>query len=474
MKPKLNINEDFICRIWEGGKLFLSGLQTLSGDDLEVVSLGTRNYSSGPDYTNAKVKIAGKTYSGDIEVHRDFKNWLQHSHQLDRRYNSVILHVVMWDSNERISPKLRIKRYLPSVILSNHLNTSIHNIWQQIITNPSKKFRIPCFEKNSDISDDIILKMLKITAAQRLELKSDRIKNRLFELSGYSNDLPKNKNLWQQVLYEFIFEALGFAKNKEQMLKLSSSVTLMKLKQYAGNDILKIQASLYGAAGLFFDVRSPEPYINELKSIWHSIENKLMIKHLDRSNWHFFGQRPQNFPTLRIAFGSQIALKIIQYELFKNMVLLFSSNVKKPAILFSELKKLFHPQKDNYWSNHHDLGKASKAVNILGGEQRITDIIINAIFPLMHFYGNTFKNQLIINNVNQLYENITIKPDNSIIRIMQQQLLSGRKIKINTPALEQAIIQLHNFYCTREKCDKCLIGKDVFKNKGYDYKIIYY
>ncbi len=474
MKPKLNINEDFICRIWEGGISYYKSLVTDSGEDVEIMDHGTRNYDSGPDYKNAKVKIGGKTLTGDVEIHRDFRNWAEHSHPKDRRYNSVILHVVLWDSEERTPPKLRIKRELPTVILANHLTASIHDIWQDIISKPSAKFRLPCYDCNHLADDELITKWLGKLAIERLNLRAGRIKSRLIELSGSGSEIPKNKNIWEQALYEFIFEALGFAKNKEQMLKLSSNLTLELIKKHTVGNIEGIQALLYGGGGLLFDVRVKDPYIDEIKSKWKVIETKLKIARLERSQWSFFGQRPQNFPTLRLAYGSQLIYKMIYKEQFRRIIGLFSNKLLKPRELFSSLVELFAPQTDKYWLTHYDLGKSSKSKYILGGRQRITEIVVNVLIPFAKVYGEVFDDTLITNNSIELYRKLRIKADNSIIRVMNQQLLKKRDIKINTPANVQAVIQLYNFYCIREKCDKCEIGKYVFDKKGYDYRIIYY
>lgn len=474
MKPKLNINEDFICRIWEGGISYYKSFVTDSGEDVEIMDHGTRNYDSGPDYKNAKVKIGGKTLTGDVEIHRDFRNWAEHSHPKDRRYNSVILHVVLWDSEERTPPKLRIKRELPTVILANHLTASIHDIWQDIISKPSAKFRLPCYDCNHLADDELITKWLGKLAIERLNLRAGRIKSRLIELSGSGSEIPKNKNIWEQALYEFIFEALGFAKNKEQMLKLSSNLTLELIKKHTVGNIEGIQALLYGGGGLLFDVRVKDPYIDEIKSKWKVIETKLKIARLERSQWSFFGQRPQNFPTLRLAYGSQLIYKMIYKEQFRRIIGLFSNKLLKPRELFSSLVELFAPQTDKYWLTHYDLGKSSKSKYILGGRQRITEIVVNVLIPFAKVYGEVFDDTLITNNSIELYRKLRIKADNSIIRVMNQQLLKKRDIKINTPANVQAVIQLYNFYCIREKCDKCEIGKYVFDKKGYDYRIIYY
>ncbi|NOS86119.1 MAG: DUF2851 family protein [Ignavibacteria bacterium] len=474
MKPKLNINEDFICRIWDGGISYYTSLVTDSGEDVEVIDHGTRNYDSGPDYKNAKVKIGGKILTGDIEIHRDFKNWAEHSHSKDRRYNSVILHVVLWDSEERTPPKLRIKRELPTVILANHLSASIHDIWQDIISKPSAKFRLPCYDYNHLADDELITKWLGKLANERLNLRAGRIKSRLIELSGSGSVLSKNSSVWEQVLYEFIFEALGFAKNKEQMLKLSSNLNLELIKKHSGGSITGIQALLFGAGGLLFDVRVKDSYIDEIKENWKSVEGKLNIQKLERSHWNFFGQRPQNFPTLRLAYGSQIIYNLLNREQFKKIISLFSNRMLKPRDLFSGLVELLAPQTDKYWLTHYDLGKSSKSKNILGGRQRITDIVVNVLIPFAKVYGEVFDDTEISNNTIEMYRKLRIKADNNIIRVINEQLLKNRDIKINTPANEQAVIQLYNFYCTREKCDKCEIGKYVFDKKGYDYKIIYY
>ena len=474
MKPKLNINEDFICRIWEGGTSYYTSLVADSGEDVEVLDHGTRNYDAGPDYKNSKVKIGGKTLTGDVEIHRDFKNWAEHSHPKDRRYNSVILHVVLWDSDERTPPKLRIKRDLPTVILANHLTASIHDIWQDVISKPSAKFRLPCFDCNHLADDELLTKWLGKLAIERLNLKAERIKNRLIELACSDKVISKNKSIWEQTLYEFIFEALGFAKNKEQMLKLSSNLTIELIKKHAGNSIENIQALLYGTGGLLFDVRTKDPYIDEIKSKWKDIEPKLKIARLERSHWNFFGQRPQNFPTLRLAYGSQLIYNLINKELFRRIIGLFSNRLLKPRELFSGLFELCAPQPDKYWHSHYDFGKSSKSPNTLCGKQRITDIIINVLIPFAKLYGEIFDDTETSNNSLELYRKLKIRAVNNIIRVMDAQLIKKRNIKVNTPANEQAVIQLYNFYCTREKCDKCEIGKYVFDKKGYDYKIIYY
>lgn len=482
MKPRLNINESFICRIWEGGSLYFSNLQTIDREEVNVINFGKRNDDGGPDYKDAKIKIGEKVFVGDVEVHRDFSGWAEHNHPKDSKYNSVILQVVLWDSKERTAPRPRKKRDIPTVILSKHLNRSIHTVWRDIINDPSEKFVLPCKGKTNEISDSDLFKWLNKISIERLNLKSRRIKERLIEIgkeitgSNKSKDFLKKSSLWEQVFYEFAFEALGFSKNKEPMLKLASALRLEKIKSVISKSkdpILPVQSLLYGCSGLLFDVRIKDAYIEKIKSLRESFKPQYKVKIINKSEWQFFRLRPQNFPTLRIAYGSQLILKMLNENLFKNIIIEFKRDNFEIKDSHKNLLKLFEPETDIYWSSCYDFGKKSKSSYKLIGTQRINDIIVNVILPVVYLYSNIFEKDSVKANVLAFYSQFRIKPENSIINVMEKQVLSSSKIRINTPALEQAAVQLYNFYCIREKCTECFIGK-TYKRTGFQYKIIFY
>lgn len=474
MKPRLNISESFICKIWENPEYY-SGLQTTEGNDIRIIDYGARNYDSGPDYKNAKIQIDEKTLNGDIEIHRDFKNWEEHNHQKDRRYNSVVLHVVLWDSKERKSPKLRIKRDLPTVILSNFLKKSIHDIWQEIINKPSEKLVLPCSNINDEVETSTISRWMEELSFERLQLRSNRIITRILEHHKITGLPVKKKILWEQVLYEFIFEALGFSKNKVQMMKLASSADVFSTKRNLKNAAaLQLQAILFGSSGLLFDVRTKDFYIDEIKSLWKQFEPKTQKTGLSRADWNFFRQRPGNFPTKRIAYGSQILHKILNQNLLKQIVEIFRSASFNIRECSKSIIHLFEAANDEYWETYYDFGKKSKNKSGLIGKQRLDDIVMNVIIPFMYVYGCEFDDKLIKQNSLRLYNELKTTADNSVISIIQNQVIKNRGVKIETLALEQGAIQLYNFYCMQERCSKCEIGKRVFKDTGYQYKIIFY
>ena len=484
MQNRLNINESFICKIWDGGNKYYSGLRTTDNEKVEIINYGKRNYDSGPDYREAKIRIGNKILTGDVEVHRDFRCWRKHNHPGDRSYNSVVLQVVLWDSDERTRPKLRIKRDLPTVILSKFLNQSIHNIWQVIINNPSDRFKLPCFESNAAISEEIIKNTFESLSIERLKLKILRIKERFQELhketgrGGAYDAFIKKSACWEQVLYEFVFEALGYSKNKEPMLKLARTIDLKIIKRAINdsndNDILIVQSVLYGGSGLLFDLRVKDDYTNKIRKIWEDKRRTAKLKQIEKSEWKFFRLRPPNFPTLRMAYGAQFVMKLIEQNLLKEIILSFQTENFHVNRCKKQIRGLLLPCADEYWSVHYDFGKSMKRNRSLIGTERINDIITNVIIPLVYYYSIIFENDILNRNVLDFYNKLKINVSNSVLRVVSAQLLKKHSLKIDTPAMEQGAVQLYNFYCMRERCSECAIGETRVKEKGYEYKIIFY
>ncbi|MDQ3020746.1 MAG: DUF2851 family protein [Bacteroidota bacterium] len=452
---KLNLNENFICRIWEE-KTYYSGLKTIDGEKVEMIYNGVINKDAGPDYKNAKIKIGNVLYSGSIEIHRSLKDWYLHNHKGDSKYNDLILHVVFYGNDideETANPVVKKSRSIPTIVLSEFLTRSIHDIWKEIINNPNKNFRIPCFQKNKEVLHNIKVDWLSILCMERLKYKSDRIKIRLEEITAN----PNKKTYWEQVLFEFICEALGYSKNKEQFLKLSKKINFTEFKKMNFNR-LEIDSVLFGMSGFLFDLRFKDPYIDEIKSRWNNLKNILRKEIIDKSEWNFFRLRPPNFPTLRIAYASGILFEIINKDFFENIIMIFESseNVKR------DLERNFMAViVSDYWIKHYNFGRESKSGNKNIGRERIADVITNVLLPIVHLYSIIFEKEFLRNKVEFFYKKLKQKTSsNEVIRVMEDQF----DFKVNTLAESQGLIHLYNFYCVNERCSECDIGKIVFKN----------
>jgi hypothetical protein len=64
---KLNLNENFISRIWLNEEYY-DALFTSDGREIKVINFGIPNSDSGADFKDATVKIDDVIYSGDVEI----------------------------------------------------------------------------------------------------------------------------------------------------------------------------------------------------------------------------------------------------------------------------------------------------------------------------------------------------------------------------------------------------------------------
>ena len=86
--------EQLLHYVWRHKILPLHELRTTDGRVVEVVNPGIHNHDAGPDFFNAKVKIDGQLWVGNVEVHVHSSDWHRHHHDSDEAYQNVILHVV--------------------------------------------------------------------------------------------------------------------------------------------------------------------------------------------------------------------------------------------------------------------------------------------------------------------------------------------------------------------------------------------
>lgn len=54
----MNFPEDFLHYVWQFRSFDFNDLQTTDGESLKIIHQGFFNKNSGPDFSNAKLKIA--------------------------------------------------------------------------------------------------------------------------------------------------------------------------------------------------------------------------------------------------------------------------------------------------------------------------------------------------------------------------------------------------------------------------------
>src|SRR5919108_5142066 len=120
------IPEKLVRCLWFDPRWRPPALHTLDGQEIVVHSPGRWNLQAGPDFQHAVITFAnGERCRGDVEVHRYASGWTAHRHQLDARYNQVILHVVLWNDRHATTVRRADGQLVPQVVLEPCLPRSL-------------------------------------------------------------------------------------------------------------------------------------------------------------------------------------------------------------------------------------------------------------------------------------------------------------------------------------------------------------
>jgi len=423
------MTEDFLQYIWRYN-LFEEINSTTNGNNLEIISVGQLNTDSGPDFFNAKIKIDDTIWVGNIEIHINSSDWKKHNHHNDEAYNNVILHIVkhfdteIYDSNGR---------KIPTAILSyaNHFEDNYKKLL-------SSKHKIKCENRISEIDRFTISSWISSLAIERLSRKSASIIEKL----------KQNKHNWEETFYQSIFRYFGMGTNSEPFEMLARLVPLKILAKHK-NNLLSIEAILFGTAGFLSKNKPNDTYYNLLKREYAVMKAKFNLQEMDKSMWKFMRLRPVNFPTVRIA---QTAM------LIHNSTSLFSKIIESDNI--DQIKKLFSANTSEYWEIHYNFNKESSKKIKKIGNTTINIILINVVIPFIFVYGKEKNLPEFTDKALNFLEEIKAE-SNTIIKYW-----TSLKIDSKSAFDSQALIELHNEYCLKNKCLNCRIGnKLINKNE---------
>ena len=422
--------ETLLHYVWKHKRYEIDKALTGKSFSFEVIDPGIYNFNAGPDFFNAKIKMEGKTWVGNIEIHSVSSDWYKHQHEKDKAYNSVILHVVetvdvneIRDTTGRLIPQCVIK--IPEQIKANYL----------FLLNADVS--IPCLGKISEIPAIFLSDWKNALLIERMERRTNALLQLLDERNGD----------WNEVFYIALSRNFGFGINNDAFERLSKSLPL-KIIQKHRDSAAQVEALFLGQAGLLDDVQSEDAYFLELQKEYAFLRKKYKLNPLDPHIFKSLRIRPNNFPHIKIVQLAGIIRK--KQGLFSNILA-----VAELAPLYS----LFISETADYWLTHYHFGKASarRAKNL--GLSAIQLLIINTIVPVFFAYGKKKNIESYIECALQFLE--SLKPESN--SIITQFSHSG--IPIQNAGDSQALIELKREYCEQKKCIYCRIGHQLLAKK---------
>lgn len=415
------MTEDFLYYVWQF-RQYETPVYTVEGEEITVISPGTRNVDSGPDFFNCKLKIGETIWAGNVEIHVNATDWFKHKHQYDDLFATIILHVV-YDND---LPESVETGSVPVLVLKDRIKVNAMGKYNILM---KSRTWIPCESMIADVDPFTIRTWMERLLVDRFQYKSEEILH-LFHHSG---------NDWNASFYASLATGMGFKVNKEAFTTLSRMLPLQILLKHI-DDLFQIEALLYGTSGLL-DEDFRDEYPLALKKEFKFLAGKYNLRKMDRMNWKYMRLRPGNFPTIRIA---QFAMLL--FKLNGELIRLTEQEG------FSELKILQEISTSAYWETHYVFDKKTEVKIKHLGADSIDLLVVNVIAPFIFTYSRSRGDHEKAEKALELLARIEPEKNNIINGWKQLGIMA------KNAAESQALIGLKNHFCEQKKCLNCAIG----------------
>ena len=417
--------------VWKHKIFPLKMLQTATGESVEVIDAGLPNTNAGPDFFNAKLKIGGTLWVGNIEVHTLASDWMRHGHDKDAAYDNVILHVAetvdceVFRANGAPVPQLQLS--CPESVRRHYDELSHTEIYP------------PCYSILSSLPKLTVHSWLSALQVERFEQKARAIAARL----------ERYNNHWEDVFFITLARNFGFGLNGDAFEAWASRLPFRAIDKHR-DDLFQVEAFFFGQAGLL-DEELPDAdgYYLKLQKEFRYLQHKFELSvPMTATQWRFLRLRPGNFPHVRLAQLANLYYK--ERSLFSRIM---------EADTLEAVRKLLTVTTSPYWEEHFNFRKVSSSRGKQVGKNAQNLIVINTVIPFLYAYGLHKADELLCERATGFLESLKAE-DNHIIRHW-----SGAGLPVSTAADSQALLQLQKEYCDKKDCLRCRFGFEYLRQK---------
>ena len=420
--------EQLLHYVWKHKIFPLKELKTTTGQQVEVIDTGLANTDAGPDFFNAKLKLDGVLWIGNIEIHERSSDWFKHGHHADAGYNSVILHIaseidmeISRSNGERIP---QIQLICPEAVRTNY---------KELLETASYP---PCYRIIPSLSPFTAHSWMTALQMERFEQKATLLNERLKRCQGN----------WEDAFFITLARNFGFGLNGDAFETWAHQLPFRAVDKHR-NDLFQIEAIFFGQAGILED-SDGDGYYLRLKKEYTYLQHKFGLIPMDASLWRFLRLRPANFPHIRIA---QLAC------LYHRAYGLLSRIMETETL--QGVRDILKGGTSEYWLTHYTFGGSSPSRPKTLSNTSLDLLIINTVVTFLYAYGLHKGNPVLCARAGSFLEEL--KAENNYITRMWEQC----GMKTSNAADSQALIQLKKEYCDKKKCLYCRIGYEYLKRK---------
>jgi len=426
------MREDVLQFVWGKNKIPHKGLCTTSNHPISIITPGILNRMAGPDFSNAHLFINEQEWFGTVEVHVNSSDWYRHKHGTNQNYKNVILHVV-WEDDTPVTN--HSGGYIPTLQLKDHIPKSDLKEYNSFLLKENVRF-INCEKDLPSIPNEIKREWLAALQDERLQEKSSYV-DELLQIT--TND-------WEQVFFMILLKSVGLNHNGKAFLSLAKEIDFSIIRKI-GKNSFQLESLLFGLSGLLEGDYTTESYYIQLQKEYRYLKTKFQLNEDAIYKPEFFKLRPHNFPTIRL---SQVA------SLYGRNANLFNELISQNTL--QELYDVLQTKASDYWDTHFNFGKISSFQPKKMSMTFMDLLIMNAVLPIKYKY-NMFQGLDVSEAIREIGSK-TVSERNKIVR-------NFRKLEIvaNSANDSQALLQLYQKYCVRNKCLQCSLGSHLLSGK---------
>ncbi len=467
------IDERLVQAIWHDQMLRGDDLATASGKRLEIVEPGRWNTARGPDFLDARIRLAGEIFQGDIEIHVNAADWMRHRHNHDFEYNRVCLHVSLHADSDRPFDEKQNGERLERLILHEYLEPDPETIRATI--NPGDyPYGRPvdlgiCHDQFCQLSPERLHEFLLVSGHSRMEAKVARFRSQLESVDFY------------QLIYQSLMTGQGFKSSKTLYFLLSKRTPLAEMLEYARDFPSEEREHFFLSA--FMNVAQILPhqldlleeldeesrlYYERSQEIWKQIRPYFSDRLIPPTKRWFSGMRPAGFPPRRFAAVAILLGRLTnaQDPLFENLkadILAFDPGAKPKEQREFWKRMTERVQVDGegrYFATHFTFGGKKIRHQALLGEPAARSLIFNVFLPLAILDARRSKNKTLEAKAWQVVDIYPALEKNSVVKFMERRLFGDdglQKGLLKREIFQQAFLKIFSDCCASNErtCDNC-------------------
>jgi hypothetical protein len=462
MLNKLSIREMAIQQIWAEQDFTKENLRTVSGQAVKIEFAGWHNTGSGPDFREARLQIGEHSLFGSVEIHVDSSGWYSHQHEKDPNYNSVVLHVVLFNSGKRLIER-EDKCKIPELELASFINKAPSTSETAARADLKLFGELPgrCGVTAVEHGTATLKKIIGHAAEQRIQEKMHLL------LKRWDEQAP------EELLFQLLFKSLGYSPFAQVFEELAKQYQFRELRplfrQPQRTTRTLVLSRWFGACGLFSREHTiADPTVRHEFLQWKSAWQELP-EHPQVSQKFSQAFRPQNTPERRLLGMFHHLYRVANKGLLKHWLVVFRNlsqfadekELRLQAL--SETEKLFLTPDWEVWQQHLVLGKSKHGYSSqLVGRDRQIILWANAVLPFFLAYSRHENEPELEKLLYRLFMILPAEASNSKTRFMEKRLWFSElpkspKQKLNTFGNRQGLIQIQHDFCRNfyQGCVRC-------------------